>query len=138
MSRIMAIDYGRKRTGLAVTDPGRMIATGLEVVPTHQVWDYLDTYFAAENVGTLVVGYPVQANNQPSEALRYINPFIKKLQKKYPDKAVETYDERFTSRMAQQALIDAGARKKKRQDKGLVDKVSATIILQSYMEMKNP
>lgn len=130
----MAIDYGRKRTGLAVSDPGRIIATGLDVVPSHGLWDYLDRYFAAQQVGIIVVGYPVQTNNQPSEALRYINPFIKKLRQRYPDKQVETYDERFTSRMARQTLMDAGARKKDRQNKGLVDKVSASIILQSYME----
>jgi putative Holliday junction resolvase len=133
----MAIDYGRKRTGLAVTDAGRMIAVALDVVPTHQLWDYLENYFGAGEVGLVVVGYPVQANNQPSEALRYINPFIKKLKKIYPSMAVDTCDERFTSRMARQAMIDAGARKKDRQNKGLVDKVSATIILQSYMEQKN-
>jgi len=134
MGRILAIDYGNKRTGLAVSDPGKIIANGLDTIQTHVVWDFLETYFIKENVDIVVVGYPKQMNNQPSEAVQYINPFVKKFKEKYPDIEVVLYDERFTSKMAFQTLIDAGLRKKDRQNKSLIDKISATIILQSYME----
>ena len=133
----MAIDYGRKRTGLAVTDPGRIIATGLETVATHDIWNFISNYFNKENVDEIVVGYPKQMNNQPSEAVRYINPFVKKLKNMYPDLKISLYDERFTSKMAFQTMIDAGLGKKDRQNKSLIDKISATIILQSYLESIN-
>lgn len=136
MGRILAIDYGRKRVGLAITDPQQIIATRLTTVPTHTVWDFLEAYFQKEMVDAVVVGYPKQMNNQASEAVRYINPFLKKFQKVYPDLRVEILDERFTSKMAFQTMIDGGLKKQKRQDKALVDGISATIILQSYLEQK--
>ena len=137
MGRILAIDYGRKRTGMAVTDPGRIIATGLDTIATHDIWTYIANYFIKEKVDEVVVGYPKQMNNQPSEAVKYINPFVRKLKDKYPDLKISLYDERFTSKMAFQTMIDAGLGKKDRQNKGLIDKISATIILQSYLESIN-
>lgn len=136
MGRILAIDYGKKRTGLAVTDPLKIIATRLTTIPSSEIWTYLTDYFAHEEVEKVIVGYPVQMNNLPSEAVQYINPFLKKFQKVYPEMALEQVDERFTSKMAFQTMIDAGLKKKDRQDKGTVDGVSATIILQSYLEQK--
>ena len=136
MARILAIDYGRKRTGLAVTDPQQIIATRLTTVPTHTIWDFLKEYFQKENVESVVVGYPKQMNNEASEAVRYINPFLKKFQRIYPDLKLEILDERFTSKMAFRAMIDGGLKKQKRQNKALVDGISATIILQSYLEQK--
>lgn len=136
MARILCIDYGRKRVGVAVTDPGQIIANRLTTVPTHTLWDFLKDYFEQENVETLVVGYPRQMNNQASEAVRYINPFLKKFQQKYPGIKLELFDERFTSRMAFQTMIDGGLKKKQRQDKAMVDALSATIILQNYLELK--
>ncbi|WP_319272791.1 Holliday junction resolvase RuvX [uncultured Draconibacterium sp.] len=136
MARILAIDYGKKRTGLAVTDPGQIIANRLTTVPTHTIWDFLKEYFEKEKVETVVVGYPKQMNNQASESVRFINPFLKKFQQKYPEIKLEIYDERFTSKMAFQTMIDGGLKKQKRQDKALVDAISATIILQNYLEQK--
>ena len=136
MARILAIDYGRKRVGLAVTDPGQIIASRLTTVPTHTLWDFLKDYFQKETVETVVVGYPKQMNNKASEAVRYINPFLKKFQKVYPDLKLEIMDERFTSKMAFQTMIDGGLKKQKRKDKAMVDAISATIILQSYLEQK--
>ena len=136
MARILSIDYGRKRVGIAVTDPAQIIANRLTTVPSHTIWDFLKEYFEKEEVETVVVGYPKQMNNQPSEAVRYINPFLKRFQKLYPDMHLELFDERFTSRMAFQTMIDGGLGKKKRQDKAMVDAVSATIILQNYLEQK--
>ncbi len=132
----MAIDYGQKRVGLAVTDPLQIIATRLETVPAHEIWTYLKNYFAKENVEKVIIGYPVQMNNQPSQSVQYINPFIRKFLKEYPDMPLEQVDERFTSKMAFQTMIDAGLKKKDRQNKETVDAVSATIILQSYLEQK--
>ncbi len=134
MGRIMSIDYGKKRVGIAVTDPQRIIAQGLTTVPAHTIWDFLQKYLAEEEVDEFVVGYPRQMNNQPSQAIRWINPFVKKLNKLFPSKRISLYDERFTSVMAHQAILAGGVKKEKRKDKALVDKVSATIILQSYME----
>ena len=136
MARILSIDYGRKRVGLAVTDPGQIIANGLDTIPTHTIWDFLKVYFEKESVETVVVGYPKQMNNEASEAVRYINPFLKKFQKVYPEIKLEILDERFTSKMAFQTMIDGGLKKQQRQNKALVDKISATIILQSYLEKK--
>jgi putative Holliday junction resolvase len=136
MARILAIDYGRKRVGLAVTDPGQIIASRLTTVPTHTLWDFLKDYFQKETVETVVVGYPKQMNNEASEAVRYINPFLKKFQKVYPELKLEIMDERFTSKMAFQTMIDGGLKKQKRKDKAMVDAISATIILQSYLEQK--
>ena len=136
MARILAIDYGKKRVGLAVTDPQQIIANRLTTVPTHTIWDFLAEYFNKEIVETVVVGYPKQMNNEASEAVRYINPFLKKFQIQYPDKKLEIIDERFTSKMAFQTMIDGGLKKQKRQDKALIDGISATIILQSFLEQK--
>jgi len=135
MGRIMAIDYGKKRVGVAVTDSLQLIAIRLDTVDADLIWRFLDEYFSKETVELVLIGYPVQLNNQPSEALRYINPFVKKFQEKYsiPMKQV---DERFSSKMAFQSMIDAGLRKSQRQNKGTIDGVSATILLQSYLEQK--
>lgn len=136
MGRILAIDYGRKRVGIAVTDPLQMIANSLTTVHSKDIWDFLAGYLEKEEVECIVVGYPKQMNNQASDAVRYINPFLKRLTKTYPDMEVKLVDERFTSKMAHQTMIDAGLRKKARQDKALVDTISATIILQSYLEQR--
>lgn len=132
----MAIDYGKKRVGLAVTDPLQMIATRLETVATSEIWSFLERYFLTETVERVVVGYPLQLNNQASEAVEYINPFLKTFQKKFPTMPIEQVDERFTSKLAFQAMIDSGLKKSDRRNKGLIDGVSATIILQSYLEQK--
>lgn len=134
MGRILAIDYGRKRVGLAVTDPTQVIANGLDTVRTHDIIPYLRSFFQDEEVEKIVIGYPVQMNNKPSESTRYIDPFIKQLHKEFPEYPIEKVDERFTSKMALQAMIDGGVKKKDRRNKALVDKVSAVIILQSYLE----
>ncbi len=135
MGRIMAIDYGKKRVGVAVTDPLQLIANRLETVNADLIWRFLDDYFSRETVDLVLVGYPVQLNNQPSEALRYINPFLQKFQQKYTTE-IKLVDERFSSKMAFQSMIDAGLGKKQRQDKGTIDGVSATILLQSFLEQK--
>jgi putative Holliday junction resolvase len=135
MGRIMAIDYGKKRVGVAVTDTLQLIATRLDTVDADLIWKFLDEYFAKEVVDLVLVGYPVQLNNQPSEALRYINPFVQKFRQKY-EKEIRLVDERFSSKMAFQSMIDAGLKKNQRQNKGTVDGVSATILLQSYLEQK--
>jgi putative Holliday junction resolvase len=132
----MAIDYGRKRVGLAVTDPMQMIANGLETVHAKDIIPYLKEYFAKEQVDEIVVGYPRQLNNQPSEAVEFVEPFLKHFRKQFPDMPVRLVDERFTSKLAMQAMIDGGLKKKDRRNKALVDSISATIILQSYMELK--
>ncbi len=137
LGRILAIDYGKKRVGIAVTDPLKIIANGLDTVPAEQIFTFLDNYLKAEPVETIVVGYPVTLRNEASEALVFVNPFLKKLQLRYPNMNVEIYDERFTSKMAFRAMIDGGVKKKDRRDKALIDKVSATILLQSYMESLN-
>ncbi len=134
MGRFLALDIGRKRTGVAITDPLRIIASPLETIPTHKLLDYLSELFQKENIDMLIVGYPRQMNNTPSEAVTYINPLIKSIKKKFPLLPVELVDERFTSKMAMQAMIDGGMKKKDRQDKSNVDKISAALILQNYME----
>lgn len=126
----------KKRVGLAVTDPMQIIATRLTTVATHTVWDFLEEYFQKEKIDTVIVGYPKQMNNEASEAVIYINPFLKKFQLKYPDIQLEIIDERFTSKMAFQTMIDGGVKKQKRQNKAMVDGISATIILQNYLEQK--
>lgn len=136
MGRILAIDYGRKRVGIAVSDPCGIIANGLETVPTHTLLDYLKNYCAKEQVDLFVVGHPKQMDNSDSESMKYIIPFLKNLKKSFPDIPVEMHDERFTSVMAHKALIEGGAKKKTRQNKELIDTMSATIILTSYMEQK--
>jgi len=136
VARILAIDFGKKRVGLAVTDPLQLIASKLTTVPSHQIFDFLKDYFQKEQVEKVIIGYPLQMNNEASEAVLYINPFLKRFQKLYPDMPIEQVDERFTSRMAFQTMIDAGLKKKDRQNKATIDAVSATIILQSYLEQK--
>jgi len=133
MGRILAIDYGQKRAGIAVTDELKMIANGLTTVHVKDIFDFLKKYMATENVETIVVGEPKDMMNRPSDASRYIEPFVRKLRKTYPDLKIDRFDERFTSNMAHETMLTGGLKKKKRQDKALVDTISATIILQSYM-----
>ncbi len=136
MPRIVAFDYGKKRVGVAVSDPLQLIANGLKTVASHEIFNFIEDYVKREQVSCFVVGYAKQLDNTDSESMQYIQPFVKALKKKYPDIPVEYVDERFTSVMAQQTLLTGGAKKKKRQEKALVDEISATIILQSYMETK--
>ena len=136
MSRILAIDYGRKRTGIAVTDPMQIIANGLTTVSTHTLVDFLTNYFATEEVERVVIGLPKQMDNSPSESMQYITPFMNRYRKLFPNTPIEFVDERFTSVLAQRTILEAGLKKKARQNKALVDEVSATIILQTYMENK--
>jgi len=134
MARILSIDYGQKRTGLAATDPLQMIANGLCTVETKHLEAYLADYLQHEQVETIVVGYPRQTNGQDSENMKRITPFVNRLRKLYPSIPVVLYDERFTSVLAHQAMLDSGIGRKARQNKALVDQISATIILQDYME----
>ena len=136
MARILSIDYGKKRTGLAVTDPLQLIAGGLATVSTHELYDYLCNYVAREAVERIVIGEPRQLNGQASENLQRVQQFVNRWRKAKPEIPIEYYDERFTSVLAHQAMLDGGLRKKARQDKGLVDEISATIILQDYMRSK--
>lgn len=137
MGRIVAIDYGRKRTGIAATDPMQIIANSITTVPSSEVIHFLLSYSAKETIDSFVVGYPKQMNNSPSEAVKYIDPFIAVLKRTFPEKEVYLMDERFTSKIAQQAMISGGVKKKDRQNKALIDAVSATIILQSFMEYRD-
>lgn len=134
MGRIISIDYGRKRTGIAATDTLRLIANGVATVPSGEVVKFLSEYVSREPVDLFVVGLPKQMNNEPSENMRYVEAFVKHLQRSIPDIPVTYYDERFTSVLAHRAMIDGGLKKKRRQDKGLVDEISAVIILQAYLE----
>lgn len=134
MGRILSIDYGRKRTGLAVTDPLKIIPGGLTTVSTHLLWDYLRDYMTRESVERVVIGKPMQTNGLPSENLQRVEKFVEEWKAKYPNIPIEYVDERFTSVMAHRTMLDAGLKKKARQDKALVDEISATIILQSYMD----
>ncbi len=136
MARLLSIDYGKKRTGLAVSDPLQIIANGLTTVETSKLLDFLAEYLAKEEVERVIVGLPKQMNNEPSENMKRVEPFVNRLRKLYPRIPVEYYDERFTSKMAQQTMIDAGLKKKDRQNKGMVDEISATILLQGYMESR--
>ena len=136
MGRIIAIDYGRKRTGIAVTDTLQMIANGLTTVPSGELSKFLVDYVSKESVDRFVVGLPKQMNNQPSENMVRIEPFVNRLRKVLPSITVEYVDERFTSVLAHQAMLDGGLKKKDRQRKELVDEISATIILQSYMDSR--
>jgi putative holliday junction resolvase len=137
MGRIMAIDYGRKRVGIAVTDELQLIANGLTTVAAHEIFSFLKSYIQKEKVDEIVVGEPRQMNNQPSESLKFIVPFVNRLKVEFPKISVEMEDERFTSKMAFQTMIDAGLKKRDRQNKELVDTISATIILQSYLNRKS-
>ena len=134
MGRILAIDYGTKRTGIAVSDPLRIIAGGLETVETKVLERWLADYFAREQVDTIVLGKPSRMDGTPSETWRFIEPLAGRLRRAYPDKQVVFYDERFTSVIAHRAMLDSGIGKMARRDKALVDKISATIILQGYMD----
>jgi putative holliday junction resolvase len=134
MGRILAIDYGKKRVGLAVSDPLKIIATRLTTVPSNEIWNFLENYLVKEDVELVLVGYPRKLNNEVSEAIQYVDPFVKKLQAKFSKLPVKLMDERFTSILAFRAMIDAGVKKNDRRNKELVDGVSATIILQSYLE----
>ena len=136
MGSILAIDYGKKRVGLAVSDPCKIIATGLKTVLSQELFPFLQEYMTREQVELFVVGHPKQLDNHDSESMTYIKPFLNALKRKYPDIPVIMYDERFTSVMAHRALIEGGAKKKTRQDKALIDTMSATIILTSYMEQQ--
>ena len=135
--RIISIDYGRKRTGIAVTDPLQIIANGLATVSTSELLSYLKDYLSREQVERIIIGRPLQTNGQPSENLQRVEQFVNRWKKEMPDVPVEYVDERFTSVLAHQAMIDGGLRKKARQDKALVDKISATIILEDYLRSKN-
>ena len=135
--RILSIDYGRKRCGIAVTDPLQIIANGLATVATGQLYDYLTAYLAREKVERIVIGKPMQPNGQPSENLARVEQFVNRWRKTHPDVPIDYYDERFTSVLAHRAIIDGRVKKKtRRENKGLVDEVSATIILQDYMNSR--
>ena len=137
MGRIVAIDFGQKRTGIAVTDPLQIIANSLTTIPSGEVISFLIDYAVKEKVDSFVVGYPRQMNNSLSESVRYIDPFIERLKKAFPGTGVFLVDERFTSKLAVQTMIMGGVKKKARQNKALVDAISATIILQSYLESRS-
>jgi putative Holliday junction resolvase len=136
MGRILAIDYGRKRCGLAVTDPEQIIGSPLDTISTHELIPYLKKYIGEEDVECIVIGEPKQMDNSASEAEQFILPFVKNVSKLFPDIQIERVDERFTSLMASRTILESGAKKKDRQDKGLIDKVSAAIILQTYLDMR--
>ena len=136
MPRLLAIDYGAKRTGLAVTDPLQIIATALETVRTHDLIDFLKSYKEKEDVEGFIVGMPRKLDNTDSENAARVRVFVKQLEKVFPGKPVHLHDERFTSSMALQSMIASGSKKSDRRDKGNIDKISATIILQSYMESR--
>lgn len=134
MGRLIAIDYGTKRTGLAVSDPQKIIATGLTTVLTHTLFDYLKDYFNREKIEEIIIGIPKKMNNEASDNMKNVKTFASKLTTLYPNIPIVLYDERFTSVLAHRAMLDGGLKKKDRQNKALVDEISATIILQDYME----
>lgn len=136
MGRILAIDYGTKRIGLAVTDPGKRIATGLSAVSTHEIFSYLEKYLEENEVECFLIGDPRQMNNLPSQSARAVNDFVKRLKKRFTNIPLIRMDERFTSKMAMQSLVNSGLKKSDRQKKELIDIVSATILLQSYLESR--
>ncbi len=136
MARIVSVDYGRKRTGIAVTDPLQLIANGLVTVSTSELFTFLSDYVNREQVERIVVGEPRQPDGTPSENMERVKQFVNRWRKAMPQIPIEFYDERFTSVLAHRTMIDAGLGKKRRQDKALVDEISATIILQSYMESR--
>ena len=136
MARILSIDYGKKRTGIAVTDPLQILAGGLATVSTSELFDWLKTYLAKESVERIIIGEPRQPNGLPSENLQRVQQFVNRWRKAVPDVPIEYYDERFTSVLAHQAMLDGGLKKKARQDKALVDEISATIILEDYLRSR--
>jgi putative Holliday junction resolvase len=136
MGRILGIDYGTKRIGLAITDPLCIFASPLKTVRTSEFDGFIEEFLKTESIEEFVIGYPVTLNNKASETVKYINPFIKKLEKSFPGKPVHLVDERFTSGMALKTMIEGGVRKKKRQDKSMIDKISASIILQAFIDTR--
>ena len=136
MGRILAIDYGTRRTGIAVSDPLQLIAGGLTTLETRELERWVARYVAENDVETIVVGKPMQADGSPSETWRYVEPLVARLRKNCPAQQVVLYDERFTSVLAHRAMLEGGLKRQARRDKALVDKVAATIILQSFMESK--
>ena len=136
MGCLVAIDFGTKRTGLSCTDPNQMIASGLNNLPTAEVLPFLKEYCQRENVDAFVIGQPLQRDGMPSSVETKIGEFIEALKRSFPNQKIERYDERFTSKIAMQSLIEGGLKKKKRADKGLIDQVSATLILQSFLDYK--
>ena len=137
MGRILGIDYGKKRVGLAVTDPLQIIASPLKTVGTQEFDDFVSQYMQSEEVDAFVIGYPVQLNNKPSESVKYIDPFIRSLRKRFPEKPVHLVDERFTSQIAFKAMIEGGVKKMERRNKSMVDRISASLILQSWLESRS-
>lgn len=137
MGRILGIDYGRKRTGVAVTDPLQIVAGNLATVRTHTLMQFIKDYISREHVERIVIGLPKQLNGEPSESMKYITPFVNRLNKELPDMPVVMYDERFTSTLAHQAMIDGGMKKSDRRDKSRVDAIAATIILNDYLQSKS-
>jgi len=137
MPRILAIDYGEKRTGIAVTDEMQIIASGLTTIPTPTVFEFLKNYFSKEKVEKVLIGEPKQMNGDPSQSAAMINAFCEKFSQEFPALPVVRVDERFTSKMAFQTMIDSGLKKKQRQNKALIDEISATILLQDYLSRKN-
>jgi putative Holliday junction resolvase len=137
LARILSIDYGRKRTGLAVTDPLRIIASGLATVSTSELFDWLQSYVARETVELIVIGEPRQLDGSPSENLARVQQFVNRWRKAVPSIPIEYYDERFTSTLAHRAMLDGGLRKKERQNKALVDEISATILLEDYIRSRH-
>jgi len=133
MGRIISIDVGQKRIGLAVTDELRIIATPLDTLHVKDVWEFLTKYFKDETVEEAVIGYPLQNDGSDSDSMKFVTAFTNRFRKLYPNVQIFHYDERFTSKMAQQAILMSGIQKSKRQDKSLVDKISATLILQNFM-----
>ena len=136
MTRILSIDYGKKRTGIAVTDPLQLIAGGLATVSTSELFEWLKAYLAKEQVERIVIGEPRQPNGEPSENLQRVQQFVNRWRKAVPEVPIDYYDERFTSVLAHQAMLQGGLKKKARQDKALVDEISATIILEDYLRSK--
>lgn len=136
MPRILAIDYGQKRTGIAVTDEMQIIASGLKTIETKEIFEFLKTYFTAEKVEKVIIGEPKQMNGLPSESATMIAEFVNKFKIAFPVMPIECVDERFTSKMAFQTMIDSGLKKNQRKNKALIDEIAATILLQSYLNRK--
>jgi putative Holliday junction resolvase len=136
VGRILGIDFGTKRIGIAVTDPLQIFASPMKSVKNHEFDSFIEEYVKTEQIDEFVIGYPMTLNNQPSESVKYIDPFIKKLKKLFPGVTINKVDERFTSGMAIKTMIEGGVKKKGRQDKSMVDKISASIILQSFLDKR--
>lgn len=136
MGRLLSIDYGKKRCGVAVTDPLQIVAGGLATVPTQTLETFLKEYFSREDVEAIIIGLPRTVRGEASESMRFITPAVNRFKKVFPDKRIEFYDERFTSVLAHRAMIDGGLSKMQRRDKALVDEMSAVIILNDYLQSK--